>query len=71
MTTACTTSGTISLSARPISSDERAQRGDQHPLVRAGLDLEQQVRRRSIEVPNSAIITRMPGTNHCHGAATG
>ena len=40
--TACPNSGTTSLSARPISSDERLERRHQQPLVRAGLDLEEQ-----------------------------
>ena len=44
MITAWTTSGASSLSARPMRIDARRRRGGEHPLVRAGHDLEEQVR---------------------------
>ena len=64
MIRAWTTTGTISLSARPTSSEVRLSGATSirscEPVCISSCRFEP-----VIDVPNSADITMMPGTNHC------
>src|SRR6478609_7643022 len=63
MITACAASGTISFSARPISSDGR-DKGVTRSLSWAPVWNSKSRFAPTVEVPNKAVITRIDGTNH-------
>ena len=65
MTTACPVSGTISFNARPTSSDER---GSGVTSIRSCAPVCSSNSRLApvVEVPNSAVMTRIAGTNQPH-----
>ncbi len=66
--TACTSTGTISFSARPSSSDDRDSGVTSvrscDPVCISSSRLEP-----VIDAPNRHDITTMPGTNHCSAPA--